>query len=55
MAAFADGAVVGGKSTGGGLNLHIDASPGVAYLYAQEVGKAAETRFRDAQALYDLA
>jgi hypothetical protein len=55
MAAFANGAVVGGQSTGGGVNLHIDAAPGVAYQYAQEVGRAAETRFRDAQALYDLA
>ncbi|WP_146072297.1 hypothetical protein [Arthrobacter sp. Y81] len=34
---------------------HIDASPGVAYLYAKEIALEATTKQRDAQALYDYA
>jgi hypothetical protein len=52
---FANGAVVGGgEASGGGVHVHVDAAPGVAYLYANEVATATATRFRDAQVLYDV-
>ena len=44
-----------GEAVGGGLTLHIDASPGVAYQYAREVATEATTKLRDMQAVYDLA
>jgi hypothetical protein len=52
---FADGGIVGGGESTGGVVVHVDAQPGLAYQYAQEVGFAAEQRFRDAQVLYDIA
>ncbi|MDR6794366.1 hypothetical protein J2X12_002897 [Pseudarthrobacter oxydans] len=52
---FANGAVVGGpEAAGGGVHVHVDAAPGVAYLYANEVATATATRFRDAQVLFDI-
>src|SRR5919205_2117822 len=38
----------------GGINLHIDAQPGLSYAYAQEVAAYAQQRLRDAQVLYDV-
>jgi hypothetical protein len=52
---FADGGVVASSASGGGVHVHVDAAPGVAYLYANEVATATATRFRDAQVLYDIA
>lgn len=55
MQQFNNGGVTGDGSSGGGMSVHIDASPGVAYQYANEVAQAAVTRLRDAQVLYDVA
>lgn len=53
---FANGAVVGGgDASGGGMHVHVDAAPGVAYLYANEVATATATRLRDMQTVYDVA
>jgi phage-related protein len=52
---FANGGVSGGQSSTGGVALHIDASPGVAYRYAREVADEATTKLRDMQAVYDFA
>jgi hypothetical protein len=41
--------------SGDGLHIHVDAAPGVAYQYAQEVAAATVTRARDMQVMYDVA
>jgi hypothetical protein len=46
---------VASTATGGGLSVHIDAAPGVAYQYAREVATEATTKLRDMQAVYDFA
>lgn len=54
---FANGGISGGSGGGFGsapVTIRVDAQPGVAYQYAQEVGQAAVTRTRDALALYDV-
>jgi hypothetical protein len=56
MQAFSNGGISGGsEASGGGVHVHVDAAPGVAYQYANEVARATATRFRDAQVLYDVA
>lgn len=56
MKAFSNGGIDGaGAASGGGVHVHVDAAPGIAYQYANEVATAAATRFRDAQVLYDVA
>lgn len=55
MQQFNNGGVTGGQGSGGGMSVHIDASPGVAWAYANEVAQASVTRLRDAQMLYDVA
>ncbi|PRB44342.1 hypothetical protein CQ020_03795 [Arthrobacter sp. MYb23] len=49
------GSTAGSSTSGDGLHIHVDAAPGVAYLYAAEVGQAAATRARDMQTVYDVA
>ena len=43
------------SSSNGGFHVHVDAAPGVAYLYAREVAAESVTRARDMQAVYDVA
>ena len=52
---YANGGIRGGESARGDTHVHVDASPGVAYMYANEVATATATRLRDAQVLYDVA
>jgi len=52
--AFRNGGIVAGEGSGGGLSVHIDAAPGVAYQYAREVATEATTKLRDMQVLYDI-
>lgn len=58
---YAKGGIRGGAgsegSPSGGTHYHnhIDAAPGVNYLYAQEIARETTIRQRDMQALYDFA
>lgn len=53
---FANGGVVGGVASGGGVHYHshVDAAPGVSYLYAQEIAREATLRQKDMAAVFEL-